>query len=283
MKENVDTSTLHDAMIPRFWRDDALPFIEARAVHDGRNVCYAKHTHEMFSIGVVTQGACMYINERLRERIGAGSVVVINPGDVHACNPLGREAWSYQMLYVDVPWLADLQHQLGVSKASDFRVFSTALSTRRDLYCGFNRLHSLLTDDAADPLRKHCALLTFFAEVQRWLNPAPESSCAHNHKLAHAAEYIRENCTRALKLDEICAAAELSASYLIRAFKRCYGMTPHTYLINRRVDYCRTQLRRGRAIAEVAIEAGFSDQAHLQRVFRQFMAATPGQYRRSTT
>jgi AraC-like DNA-binding protein len=282
MKENVDTSMLHDAMVPRFWRDDALPFIEARAVHDGRNVCYAKHTHEVFSIGVITHGVCTYINERLSERVGVGSVVVINPGDVHACNPLGREAWSYRMLYVDVPWLAELQHQLGVSKAADFRVFSTALTTCGELYRGLNQLHALLTSDTADPLRKHCALFTFFAETQRRLNPAPKSSGEHNHKLARAAEYIRENCTRALKLDEICAAAELSASYLIRAFKRCYGMTPHMYLINRRVDYCRSQLRRGRTIAEVAIEAGFSDQAHLQRVFRQFMAATPGQYRRRT-
>jgi AraC-like DNA-binding protein len=282
MKENVDTSTLHDAMVPRFWRDDAFPFIEARAVHDGSHVCYAKHTHETFSIGVITHGACTYINERLREPIGVGSVVVINPGDVHACNPLGREPWSYRMLYVDVPWLAGLQHELGVSKSVDFRMFSTALTACDDLYRGLNQLHTVLTTGAADPLRKQCALLTFFAELQRRLNPVPESSGEHNYKLARAAEYIRENCTRALKLDEICAAAELSASYLIRAFKRCYGMTPHMYLINRRIDYCRTQLRRERTIAEVAIEAGFSDQAHLQRVFRQFMAATPGQYRRRT-
>jgi AraC-like DNA-binding protein len=282
MKENVDTSALHDAMVPRFWRDDAFPFIEARAVHDGSNVCYAKHTHETFSIGVITHGACTYINERLREPIGVGSVVVINPGDVHACNPLGREAWSYRMLYVDIPWLAKLQHEAGLSKSADFRRFSTALTSCGELYRGLNQLHTLLTAGKVDALRKQCALLTFFTELQCRLNPAPESGCEHNYKLARAAEYIRENCTRALKLDDICAAAELSASYLIRAFKRCYGMTPHMYLINRRVDYCRTQLRRGRTIAEVAIEAGFCDQAHLQRVFRQFMAATPGQYRRGT-
>src|ERR1700744_3193815 len=124
MKENADTSTLDDAMTPRFWRDDALPFVEARAVRDGRNVCYAKHTHEVFSIGVVTHGVCTYVNERFSEKIGVGSVVVINPGDVHACNPLGKEAWSYRMLYVDVPWLAELQQHLGVSSDAGFRVFS---------------------------------------------------------------------------------------------------------------------------------------------------------------
>jgi AraC-like DNA-binding protein len=56
-------------------------------------------------------------------------------------------------------------------------------------------------------------------------------------------------------------------------------MTPHAYLINRRIEYSRAQLKRGRSIADVALDAGFSDQAHLQRAFRQFVAAPPGQYR----
>ena len=45
------------AAAPKFWRDDALPFIEARSIEDGREVCYAKHSHETFSIGAVTGGS----------------------------------------------------------------------------------------------------------------------------------------------------------------------------------------------------------------------------------
>jgi AraC-like DNA-binding protein len=56
-------------------------------------------------------------------------------------------------------------------------------------------------------------------------------------------------------------------------------MTPHAYLINRRIQYSRAQLRRGTPIAEVALDAGFADQAHLQRTFKRLVAATPGQYR----
>jgi AraC-like DNA-binding protein len=58
-------------------------------------------------------------------------------------------------------------------------------------------------------------------------------------------------------------------------------MTPHAYLINSRIQYAQARLRRGEAIAEVALAAGFADQAHLQRTFKQLLAATPGQYRRS--
>lgn len=58
-------------------------------------------------------------------------------------------------------------------------------------------------------------------------------------------------------------------------------MTPHAYLTNRRVQFAREQLRRGVPIAEVALAAGFADQAHLQRAFKQLLAATPGHYRGS--
>ena len=215
-------ATVDQATTPRFWRDPALPFVEARDVLDGRQLCYAPHSHEFFSIGAITRGRSTYLNEKARERIGAGSVVLMNPGDVHACNPLDGQPWSYRMFYVDVAWLTELQQRL---------------------------------------------------------DPAPAKPRKDNPRLRLAAELIRERCTEALKLEDICAAAGLSPSYLTRSFRRCYGMTPHAYLINSRVQFAQARLRRGGQIAEVALAAGFADQAHLQRTFKQLLAATPGQYR----
>jgi AraC-like DNA-binding protein len=100
-----------------------------------------------------------------------------------------------------------------------------------------------------------------------------------NFKLERAADFIREHCTEVLNLDDICAAAQLSPSYLIRAFKQHYGMTPHAFLVNQRIQFARERLRSGELIADVALEAGFADQAHFQRAFKQHLAATPGQYR----
>jgi hypothetical protein len=55
--------------------------------NDGRKVRYGKHAHETFSIGIVTNGRCIYLNGKTRQRIGAGTVVLMNPGYAHACNP----------------------------------------------------------------------------------------------------------------------------------------------------------------------------------------------------
>ena len=264
---------------PQFWRSEALPFIEARSIEDGREICYAKHSHETFSIGAVTGGRSVYVNRHSREWTGAGAVVLMNPDDVHACNPIADERWSYRMLHVDVAWLTSLQHELGFSENHAFRAFSQTMTTDAELFDGLNRLHGILVDNDADLLRKQSAAVAFFTEVQQRLNPAPLSHDDASRQLARAAEFIADNCTHPLKLEDICEAAGLSASHLIRAFKERYGMTPHAYLINRRIQYSRAQLRRGRLIADVALDAGFADQAHLQRTFKRLVAATPGQYR----
>jgi AraC-like DNA-binding protein len=267
------------ASAPRFWRSDALPFIEARSIDDGREVCYARHSHETFSIGAVTGGRSVYVNRHAQEWIGAGAVVMMNPDDVHACNPVANERWSYLMLHVEVEWLTALQHELGFNENRAFREFSQIMALDPVLFDGLNRLFAILVDDDADTLRKESAVITFFTHVQQTLNPSLLPTHDTSRQLARAAEFIAENCTHSLRLEDVCRAAELSASHLIRAFKQRYGMTPHAYLINRRIQYSRAQLRRGRLIADVALDAGFADQAHLQRTFKRLVAATPGQYR----
>jgi AraC-like DNA-binding protein len=264
---------------PQFWRDPELPFIEARSIADGRRICYDRHSHETFSIGAITGGCSTYINGRVREHVGKGDVVIMNPGDVHACNPID-ETWSYRMLYVDTHWLARLQCEQGLGNGADFKAFSAMIVRIPELYSGLNRLYAVLADRNVDLLEKESASVQFFSEVQRRLNFTPECVEVAGHKLHRAAEYIDDNFMHALKLEDICAAAELSQSYLIRAFKQRYGMTPHAYQINRRIQYSRAQLRRGNPIADVAIEAGFADQAHFQRTFKRLVAATPAQYRR---
>jgi len=266
---------------PTFWRDKALPFIEVRAIADGRKLRYGRHAHRTFSIGAVTGGRSTYLNGNTLEHVQAGAVVIVNPEVVHACNPATDEAWAYRMFYLDTDWLAKLQHAQGFGTQAQFVPFEQTLTWRADLFVGLNALYNVLVNPHADALRKKSAVAQYFTTLQQALNPAPRANAPRgpDQRLARAAEFIDGNYTRALKLDEICAAADLSPSYLIRAFREQYGMTPHAYVVNRRIEFSRAQLRRGHAIADVAAEAGFADQAHLQRAFRQFVAATPGQYR----
>ncbi|HEF4760658.1 TPA: AraC family transcriptional regulator [Pseudomonas putida] len=264
---------------PRFWRDDTLPFIEARAIADGREVCYTRHAHAHFSIGAIIAGRSTYVHEQSQFEVCAGTVVLMNPGDVHACNPIDDQPWSYLMLYVDTQWLTDLQHQLGFSDDLALRRFTVTHTADVELFDGLKDLYRVLIDEQQDVLRKHSAAVEYFTDVQLRLNPVDQPLRVPNFKLERAADFIRDHCTQMLKLEDICEAAQLSPSYLIRAFKQHYGMTPHAFVVNQRIQFAQDQLRNGKLIADVALEAGFADQAHFQRAFKQHLAATPGQYR----
>ncbi|MGE8362164.1 AraC family transcriptional regulator [Pseudomonas sp.] len=263
----------------RFWRDDALPFIEARQVEDGRELCYARHSHETFSIGVITRGESTYINREVHLRVCEGTVVLMNPGDVHACNPIDGLPWSYVMLYVDAAWLGGLQHALGLSEGPGFQPLSAIMSLDWALYDGVVQLYGVLTDGGLSIETKQDAATAFFTRVLQTLETAPLSQSEAHDKLQRAAAFMQAHCAQALKIDDICAAAELSPSYLTRAFKKLYGMTPHAFLLNQRVQLARLLLKRGEPLAEVALASGFADQAHFQRAFKQLLAATPGQYK----
>jgi AraC-like DNA-binding protein len=267
-----------DASGPMFWRDAALPFIEARSVQDGRKVCYARHSHETFSIGLISRGRCNYINQTKTAEACVGTVVLMNPGDVHACNPFRDEPWSYRMLYIDVPWLCQTQAAAGGNASNCFTPFSTIATTQPELYDGLNRLFDTLVDPQIERLQKQSAAVSFMGMVHLHLGTNRSAQREKAPRLTRAADFIRHNCTRSLRLEEICAEANLSASHLIRAFKQAHGLTPHAYQLNCRIEFCRSQLRAGRSLAEVALAAGFSDQAHFQRSFKKFVAVTPGQY-----
>ncbi|MDX2127157.1 MAG: AraC family ligand binding domain-containing protein, partial [Aeromonas hydrophila] len=118
----ADTAPDHHS----FWHDPALPFIEARAVQDGRRVCYDKHSHPHFSIGAITGGHSHYLNQRSRQEVGRGHLVLMNPEEVHACNPIADEPWSYLMFYLDTGWLQRQQEEAGLGDA--FRPFDMTAS-----------------------------------------------------------------------------------------------------------------------------------------------------------
>jgi len=270
-----------DRATHRFHRDPELPFVEVRDVRDAREICYVRHSHDTFSIGLVTGGHSVYLHERGRDEISAGTVVMMNPGAMHACNPVDLTAWSYRMVHIDADWLLRLQQQGVDDGAGGLREIEPA-STRDDgLRTRLARLCDRFADPCAGTLARHEAIVELASALQEL--SAPPRLDGATRAVRRAAELIIERCDEPLTLADLCAASGLSESHLVRSFKRRYGMTPHAFLVDRRIQRARHELRRGRPIAEVAASLGFADQAHLQRTFRRVVATTPGHYRAAIT
>jgi AraC family transcriptional regulator len=97
-------------------------------------------------------------------------------------------------------------------------------------------------------------------------------------------EYVEGHLDAGVSLDEMAAAAHLSAYHFARQFKAATGLPPHQYVILRRVERAKQMLRGATEVplAEVAALAGFSDQTQFTRHFKRLVGATPGQFRATT-
>jgi AraC family transcriptional regulator len=85
------------------------------------------------------------------------------------------------------------------------------------------------------------------------------------------AEFIDQNLSETITLEDLAALAGLSSYHFSRKFKADLGIAPHAYVLSRRIDRAKSLLNGSRLpLKLVAAECGFTDQSHLSRVFRKF-------------
>jgi transcriptional regulator GlxA family with amidase domain len=115
------------------------------------------------------------------------------------------------------------------------------------------------------------------------LAPAPQ---AHGGLAAGALrrvrEYVQVHLNESIDLSMLAAVAGLSMHHFAREFKQSAGVTPHHYLIQKRIERAQQILAQtDLSLAEIAYTVGFSDQGHLARHFRALLGTTPREFRRS--
>jgi len=99
-------------------------------------------------------------------------------------------------------------------------------------------------------------------------------------RLRRALDFLEENLERDIPLVDLAASAALSPYHFARQFKAATGLTPHAYLISRRVERAKDLLSHtGLPIAAVAAAVGFSHQSHLTRHFKRLVGTTPARFR----
>ena len=97
-------------------------------------------------------------------------------------------------------------------------------------------------------------------------------------------QMMRERLFEGISITELADACGLSAGALVRGFKKSTGVSPHQWLLYRRIDMAiELMSSRDTSLAQIAFNAGFSDQSHFSRVFAQKMGVTPGAWRKSQT
>jgi len=130
------------------------------------------------------------------------------------------------------------------------------------------------------------ALLVSEILLRRFSSHAPKNIGRKLGKLppwgiARAVDYIEAHIDQDLSLTALAAESAMSVYHFARRFKQTVGLSPHAYVVSRRVRRAQEMLRQGKStLAQVAAACGFSSQAHLTTLFRRQLGVTPGKYQR---
>jgi len=124
--------------------------------------------------------------------------------------------------------------------------------------------------DAPDAVTRH-------ALAQRLLARRLSEGCPPAPEVAYALARIR--ATRgAVRIETIAAEVGWSRRHLGTRFREAVGLAPKALARLVRVEYAARRLRVGHPLADVAYAAGYADQPHLNRDFRDLVGCTPGEF-----
>jgi AraC-like DNA-binding protein len=93
--------------------------------------------------------------------------------------------------------------------------------------------------------------------------------------------YVDSNLHRTIHIRDLSAVARRSPAHFSRKFKLAVGESPHAYVVSRRLERaCHLMMTSAEPLSAIALSVGFSDQAHLCRLFRQAFGQSPASWRR---
>lgn len=151
---------------------------------------------------------------------------------------------------------------------------------------GHALLPALENPSRADPLFvDHIALAVQVHVAQAYGGAAPDAPQARGGLAAWQEKLAKDMLTADLlanvSISDVAQGCGLSRSYFIKAFRQTAGTTPHRWLLEHRVDKAKILLLKSdQSVADIARDCGFSDQAHLTRLFASTIGVPPAAWRR---
>ena len=232
-----------------------------------------------YVIGVGSRRSFQATRARTRHVVRPGDMVIWDPSAAHVGSPLEGGPWAARLLVIELSELRALTTEPDAS-GPDLE-FPNPVLREPSLIADFLRLHRAM-DEPASALERQNMLAAWLQDAATRSPNAdrtPLRGRARNDPaVRRACEYLRDNATTNVTLDQLADATGTSKFRLVRLFRAAFGLPPHAFQISQRVTAARRLLERGMSPSVVAAEVGFFDQSHLHRHFQPRLGMTPRQY-----
>ena len=236
--------------------------------------------HHSVSMALVTHGTFHYRTSTGDGMLYPGAFLLGNPDTCYECGHEHSSGDRCLALHVMHDLFAEIAS--GASSAERCRFRRATLPAIADLVPVSVSLQRASASGA--PLALEELVLTTIETVVRAVgtNHAPPRRARPMtmRKMSMVLDYIDVHLRDRLDLENLSALVALSKYHFVRSFRNECGMTPHQYILGRRLQAAASELRAtDTPVARVALDQGFSDLSTFNHTFRRVMGVTPRAYR----
>lgn len=234
------------------------------------------HRHDTYAIGLTDAGVQAFDYRGVAEVSTPGQVVVLHPDETHDGRAGTPEGFGYRIVYVAPARIHEAARAiLGRPCALPFVREPVALNAALA-----STIESAFRLDP-EPLAID-GLIVRLAEALLDADPSAGAAAApirfDRLAIGRARAFLDAERGRVVRSSELEALTGLTRYELARQFRAAFGTSPYRYSLMRRLDSTRKALRRA-SLADVALAAGFADQAHFSRKFKDAFGVTPARSR----
>jgi AraC-like DNA-binding protein len=201
-----------------------------------------------------------------------GDVITVNAGEFHDGIPKDGCVRRWRMLFIQRRIVYAL---IGEEKGRRFEFAQPCVSSAKLRSVVTRVLQSAAERNDAMPVEQD--LVRLLVDVERKSRRMGSYTKAVP-SVARALALINDAPAARTTLSDLAQASGVSRFQLLRGFARGLGVTPHAYILQRRVREARRLIVEGETLAQAAIEAGFSDQSHMTRAFIRQYGYSPGRF-----
>lgn len=251
------------------------------------------HWHGEFEINLVVSGCAEFICGDSRFVSGEGDIIVIPPNMLHAISPNGNNSQLYDTIVFSPEMLGASDNdrcaaeciiplsngglRVNTRITSGHTYYGELKTTAENIFsCAKGNTPQL------DMLLKS-ELLRFFWLLRESGDIVRTSGNAVSRSeiIRPAIEYMNENFSENITIEQLAETAHLSRSYFMRRFKEAAGEGAIEYLSRLRIKRaCGLLCLTDKTSAEIALECGFRNISNFNRQFRSIVGCTPKEYRK---
>jgi AraC-like DNA-binding protein len=258
----------------------ASPHLPGVELYSARLVdhAFAPHVHDGYSLGAIEAGVERFRYRGAEHLAPAGTLVLLNPDELHTGQAEVEAGWTYQMLYIEPETLHSLTGREAFFPDATVHDPQLAAVYRR----AFRQMWNASDDVAfiSDFTQLIDTMVGRYGKNVQALQATP-ARMHRNHRMTamkRVLECIEAHLNETLSIDMLAAEAGLSVFHFVRTFADLFHATPHQYLQARRAARAKSLLAQRTAPSDAAAAVGLTDQSHLNRWFKRTYGVTPAQY-----